>query len=259
MFYRPRLIPCLTMINRGLVKTIKFSNPRYLGDPVNTVKLFNGKGVDELCILDIKATSKQQGPDFEYLKDIASEAFMPLSYGGGITKISEIEKLFYIGYEKVVINTSFITNQKLIKDAVNMAGSQSIVVSIDVKNDIIGRKSCFIHDGTVKVKDSPVVIAKKAEELGAGEILLNSMTCDGMMQGYDIELVRQITDAVNIPVIACGGAGTIHDFKRVLDEGGAHAAAAGSLFVYYGKQKAVLITAPDENELISAGVYNQTI
>lgn len=148
------------MINRGLVKTIKFSNPRYLGDPINTVKIFNGKGVDELCILDIRATSEKRSPDFEYLKDIASEAFMPLSYGGGITQIAEIEKLFYIGYEKVIINTSFITKPSLIKEGVILAGSQSIVVSIDVKNELFGRRSCYINDGTTKVKENPVALVQ---------------------------------------------------------------------------------------------------
>lgn len=255
MYYRPRLIPCLTMINRGLVKTTKFNNPRYIGDPINTVRIFNGKGVDELCILDIKATSEKRGPDFEYLKNIASEAFMPLSYGGGITKVSEVEELFYIGYEKVIFNTSFITNTSIIKEAVKLAGSQSIVVSIDVKNELFGRRVCYINDGSIKVKENPLILAKKAEELGVGEILLNSMTFDGTMQGYDIDLVKQITNTVSIPVIACGGAKDIFDFKRVIEEGGAHAAAAGSLYVYYGKQKAVLITAPDERDLFDTGIY----
>lgn len=255
MYNRPRLIPCLTMFDRGLVKTTKFSNPRYLGDPVNTVKIFNKKGVDELCILDIHATIDKKGPDFEYLKDIASEAFMPLSYGGGITKLTEIKHLFYIGYEKIILNTSFVTNQTLVKEAVKLAGSQSIVVSIDVKNELFGKRFCYIKDGTGKIKESPVVLAKMAQELGAGEILLNSMSCDGMMQGYDIDLVKQVTDAVSIPVIACGGAGNLYDFKKVLEDGGAHAAAAGSFFVYYGNKKAVLITAPEEEELYRIGIY----
>lgn len=257
MYSRPRLIPCLSIQDRDLVKTTKFTNPRYLGDPINAVKIFNGKGVDELCILDITATSENRGPDFEYLKDIASEAFMPLSYGGGITTLSEIEKLFYIGYEKVIINTSFVTNPELIREASDFAGSQSIVVSIDVKNELFGKKSCYINDGKTKVKQDPVTLAKRAEELGAGEILLNSITLDGTMKGYDLELVKGVSGAVSIPVIACGGAKDIHDFKKVLEEGGAHAAAAGSLYVYYGPQKAVLITAPVEMDLINFGIYKQ--
>lgn len=255
MYYRPRLIPCLTMINRGLVKTTKFNNPRYIGDPINTVKIFNGKGVDELCILDIRATAENKSPDFDYLKDIASEAFMPLSYGGGITTLSEIERLFYIGYEKVIINTSFVTNPSLVKEAVGFAGSQSIVVSIDVKNELFGRKVCFVSDGNSKVKGSPAELAKRAEDLGAGEILLTSITQDGTMEGYDIDLVKQVSEALRIPVIASGGARDIYDFKKVLNEGGAHAAAASCMFIYYGKQKAVLITAPSEEKLVEIGIY----
>lgn len=255
MYCRPRLIPCLLLKEQGLVKTTKFSNPRYLGDPINAVKIFNGKGVDELCILDITATSENRGPDFDYLKDIASEAFMPLSYGGGITNIEQIEKLFFIGYEKVVINTVSVQNPNLIRDAADFAGSQSIVVSIDVKTELFGRRNCYINDGKTKVGTDPVTLAKKAEELGAGEILLNSIDRDGTMQGYDIKLVKDVVSAVSIPVIACGGAKDIYDFKKVLQEGKAHAAAAGSMFVYYGEQKAVLITAPEEKDLIEIGVY----
>jgi len=255
MFYRPRLIPCLSLKEQGLVKTTKFSNPRYLGDPINAVKMFNGKGVDELCILDITATSDNRGPDFDYLKDIASEAFMPLSYGGGITNMDQIEKLFFSGYEKVIINTAFVHNPQLIRDAADFAGSQSVVVSIDVKNEMFGKQNCYINDGKTKVAVDPVTLAKKAGKLGAGEILLNSISRDGMMQGYDIKLVKDVVNAVDIPVIACGGARDIYDFKKVLQEGKAHAAAAGSLFVYYGEQKAVLITAPDEKDLMEIGVY----
>lgn len=256
MYFRPRIIPCLTMIDRGLVKTIRFNNPRYIGDPINTVKIFNGKGVDELCILDIRATADHKSPDLDYLKDIASEAFMPLSYGGGITKMSEIEKLFYIGFEKIIMNTSFITNPSLIKEAVSFAGSQSIVVSIDVKTDLFGKRACYIGNGKAKVKGNPVELAKRAEDLGAGEILINSINQDGIMHGYDIELVKSISSFVNIPVIACGGARDINDLKLVIEEGGAHAAAAGSMFVYYGKHKALLITVPSEEELFEVGLYS---
>lgn len=255
MYNRPRLIPCLSIKDQGLVKTIKFSNPRYLGDPINAVKIFNGKGVDELCILDITATSENRGPDFNYLKDLASEAFMPLSYGGGISSLEQIKNLFFIGYEKVIINTAFFKQPQLIREAAEYAGSQSIVVSIDVKTELFGKRNCYINDGKTKVPLDPVAMAIKAEELGAGEILLNSINRDGTMQGYDIKLVKDVTNACSIPVIACGGAKDIHDLKKVLEEGGAHAAAAGSMFVYYGEHKAVLITAPDEKDLISLGVY----
>lgn len=257
MYCRPRLIPCLLLKDQGLVKTTKFENPRYLGDPINIVKIFNGKGVDELCILDIMATSKNRGPDFEYLKDIASEAFMPLSYGGGITNLEQAKKLFYIGYEKVIINTAFVRNPQLITELANFAGSQSVVVSIDAKSELFGKRSCYINDGKTKFGSTPFELAKRAEALGAGEILLNSIDRDGMMQGYDVKLVQDVVKEVSIPVIACGGARNINDFKEVLEKGGAHAAAAGSLFVYYGSQKAVLITAPGEKDLFKAGIYKQ--
>lgn len=255
MYYRPRIIPCLTMINRGLVKTIKFTNPRYIGDTINTVKIFNIKNVDELCILDIRASVNKSGPDFDYLKDIASEAFMPLSYGGGITSLAEIEKLFYIGYEKVIINSSFISSPALVREASSIVGSQSIVVSIDVRSEMFGRKACYTNCGHTRIKEKPIEIAKKAEDLGAGEILLNSITQDGTMEGYDIELVKEVASSVKIPVIASGGAKDINDIKKVLEEGSAHAAAASSMFIYYGKQKAVLITVPSESELVNKGIY----
>jgi cyclase len=255
MFSRPRLIPCLLVKNQGIVKTTKFTNPRYIGDPVNTVKIFNNKGVDELCILDITASLENRDPDINFLKDIASEAFMPLSYGGGICTLEQIGKIFSIGYEKVILNTSFIQKPDLVQDAIKYYGSQSIVVSIDVKTDILGKRNCYIKDGQKKISMDPVQLVKMAEKIGAGEILINSINRDGTMQGYDIKLVKEVTDAVSIPVIACGGAGNINDIKTVLQEGGAHAASAGSLFIYYGKNKAVLITTPNEDELIKIGVY----
>lgn len=256
MYIRPRLIPCLSITGmKDLVKTTKFKSPRYLGDPINAVKIFNEKGVDEICILDITASSESRGPQMNYIKDIASEAFMPLSYGGGITTLDEIQQIFYMGYEKVVINTAFYKNPDLVTKAANYAGSQSIVVSIDVKLEFFGKRSCYICDGNEKTKKDPVEMAIRAEKLGAGEILLNSIDRDGTMQGYDLELVKSVSDAVSIPVIACGGAGNILDFKKVLMDGGAHAAAAGSLFVYYGEEKAVLINVPREEDLVEMGIY----
>lgn len=254
MFTRPRIIPVLLIDDRDLIKTVKFQDRTYLGDPVNAVKIFNRKGIDELSILDIGATKNGREPDFELLKDIAGEAFMPLSYGGGITTIEQIHKLLAIGYEKVVINSGLIRDPKLIKNSVQLFGSQSIVVSIDAKK--IGAKyMCTISDGTETIDQTPVNLAIKAEQLGAGEIIINSVDNDGMMQGYDIELVRSIVESVKIPVTAIGGAGGIQDLKKVLYEGHAHAAAGGSMFVYYGKLKAVLITAPSELEMIQYGIY----
>ncbi len=255
MYNRPRIIPCLLLYNQGLVKTIKFSTPNYLGDPINAVKIFNQIGVDELCLLDITASREGKGPDFDLLTSIASEAFMPTSYGGGITTIDQMKQIFYIGFEKVILNTSLIKNPDLITNASRAFGAQSIVASIDVKTELFGKMYCYICDGTEKVKISPVELAKRAEQLGAGEILLNAIHCDGLMQGYDINLVNQVSNSVNIPVIACGGAKDLTDIRRVLTNGQAHAAAAGSMFVYFGKKKAVLINFPSEKELIDEGVY----
>lgn len=256
MFSRPRIIPVLLIDDRDMIKTTQFKSPTYLGDPINAVKIFNRKGVDELSVLDISATRLNKEPDFEELRDIASEAFMPLSYGGGITKIEQIRELLAIGYEKVVINSALVRNPLLIKRAVELTGGQSIVASIDAKL-VDGKYYCAICDGQETVDISPIELAKSAEELGVGEILLNSVDRDGVMGGYDIELVKSISSIVSVPVTACGGAGGISDLKKVLQDGGAHAAAGGSMFVYYGRLKAVLITAPEEQELIEAGIYSE--
>ena len=255
MFNRPRIIPTLLIDDRDLIKTVQFGKRTYLGDPVNAVKIFNRKGIDELSILDIGATRNHREPDYEILKDIASEAFMPLSYGGGITTLDQVHALLKIGYEKVVLNSSLVRTPELITKSADQFGSQSIVASIDAKKTGDGYK-CFISDGKEESKWNPVDLAKEAERLGAGEIIINSIDNDGMMKGYDIELVKSISDSVRIPVIAIGGAGGINDLKAVLHEGHAHAAAGGSMFVYYGKLKAVLITAPSEEELTLAGIYN---
>lgn len=255
MYHRPRLIPSLLLHEGGLVKTVRFKDGNYLGDPINAVKIFNEKGVDELCLLDIDASKENRGPDFESLTEIASEAFMPLSYGGGITSLEQIHRLFYIGFEKVVITTAFAKNPQLVAEAAVQFGSQSIVVGLDFKKSLLQRYDCYVKGGTEKRNGSPEELARRAEEAGAGEIFLNSIDRDGTMNGYDLNLVRRVTQSVHIPVIACGGAATIHDFANVLHEGGAHAAAAGSLFVYFGKKKAVLINAPTEQDYMDEGIY----
>ena len=254
MFSRPRIIPTLLIDDRDLIKTVQFGKRTYLGDPVNAVKIFNRKGIDELSILDIGATKNNLEPDYELLKDIASEAFMPLSCGGGIQTLEQIHELLAIGYEKVVLNSALVRTPELITKAAEQYGSQSIVASIDARVKEKNYK-CFIADGTEVTEWNPVELAKEAEKLGAGEIIINSIDRDGMMRGYDIELVKGVSDAVKIPVIAIGGAGGISDLKSVLEEGHAHAAAGGSMFVYYGRLKAILITAPSEKELKDAGIY----
>lgn len=257
MYKRPRVIPVLSLDGEDLVKTTQFKKPRYLGDPINAVKIFNGKSIDELCILDITASKNNKAPQFDLLKDIAVQAFMPLSYGGGITSTDQIKRLFKMGYEKVILNTSFINHPELISQAVTFAGSQSVVVSIDIKRNLLGKPIAYTLDGTIKVNQNPVELAVYAEKLGAGEIIINSIDRDGMMNGYDLDIIKEVANAVSIPVIACGGAATVQDFKKALAEG-ASAVAAGSLFVYYGLKKAVLITAPSEKSFVDAGVYSST-
>lgn len=256
MFTRPRIIPTLLVDDRDLIKTIQFGKRTYLGDPVNAVKIFNRKYIDELSVLDIGATKNNREPDFELLRDIASEAFMPLSCGGGINNLNQIHELLAVGYEKVILNSALVRTPDLITKAAELYGCQSIVASIDAKR-IGDSYCCFIADGTEKTNCNPVDLAKESERLGAGEIILNSIDNDGMMNGYDIKLVRLVADSVSIPVIAIGGARGINDLKTVLHEGHAHAAAGGSMFVYYGKLKAVLITAPSEEELTAVGIYHE--
>lgn len=256
MFNRPRIIPVLLIDDRDLIKTINFKKPTYLGDPVNALKIFNRKGIDEMAVLDISASKRGVEPDFELLTDMASEAFMPLSYGGGIKTLDQVRKLLAIGYEKVVLNTSLVEDEQLVKDAVALAGSQSVVASIDAKL-VKGKYKCVICDGTRVIDMTPVELAKHAEELGVGEIFLNSIDRDGMMTGYDTKLINEVVEAVSIPVTACGGAGGISDLKDALENGHAHAAAGGSMFVFYGRLKAVLITAPTEQELTEAGIYTE--
>lgn len=255
MLMRPRIIPVLLIDDGDLVKTMRFSNPVYLGDPVNAVKIFNIKNVDEMAILDISASKRGKEPDYELLEDIASQAFMPLSYGGGITSVDQALHLLSIGYEKIILNTSLCEKPELVREISSRVGSQSVVASIDAHRQGDGYR-CAILDGSKAVDVSPVELARQAEALGAGEIIINSIDEDGMMQGYDEELVSQVASAVSIPVVACGGAGSLDDFKHALDECNAHAVAAGSFFVFYGKLKAVLITFPYEEDLVAAGIYS---
>ncbi len=245
---KTRVIPCLLLRNGGLVKTFQFDKPKYVGDPINAVRIFNEKEVDEIVILDITATPEKREPNFELIKDLASQAFMPLAYGGGITNIQQIEKLFSIGIEKVVLNTIVSTNPNLIKQAADIAGSSSVVVCMDVKSKLFGKPTVFNHAGKVDTKQDPVQFAQKMQELGAGELIFNSIDRDGMQKGYDLVLIEKITKAIDIPLVALGGAATLDDFRKAVDHG-ASAVAAGSMFVFHGKHKAVLITYPEYSKL----------
>lgn len=249
-----RVIPTLLVKDGGLYKGKNFKQHKYVGDPINAVKIFNEKEVDELAVLDISATPSGSGPNFDLLKDIASEAFMPLSYGGGFTEISEIERVFKLGFEKVVLNTSAFMKPDLVSQVASMAGSQSTVISIDVRKPLLGDYEVYVGCGTHRTRMSPVEFAKRVEKLGAGEILLCSIDREGTGKGYDIELLKRVASAVDVPVVALGGAGSLQDFSRATREGSASAVAAGDMFVFHGKHKAVLITYPSPEELASLQV-----
>jgi imidazole glycerol-phosphate synthase subunit HisF len=245
---RARVIPCLSLLNGGLVKTRKFKSPVYVGDPINAVRIFNDKEVDEIAFLDIGATSAGMEPNYELLADIASEAFMPFSYGGGITSVEQIKRLYAIGVEKVVINSAAGSNPALISEAAKLAGNSGVVASIDVRRNWLGQYSVYTNSGRHKLKEDPVDYAKMAEELGAGEILLNSIENDGMMQGYDLDIIKRVSEAVGVPIVALGGAGDLSHFAEAVDHG-ASAVGAGSMFVFHGKHRAVLITYPAYDSL----------
>ena len=244
-----RVIPCLLLRNRGLVKTIKFRKPAYIGDPVNTVRIFNEKEVDELIVLDITATVEDKKPPFKIIEEIAGECFMPFTYGGGITCVEDARTILGLGVEKTVINSQAVEHPIFISQLAERFGSQSVVVSIDVKKKMFGKYEVFSHGGRQATGLDPVEWAVLAEKMGAGEILLTSINRDGTMDGYDIELIKNVSRMVSVPVIACGGAGTVEDFEQAVRDGGASAVAAGSMVVYQGKNRAVLINFPYRREL----------
>lgn len=246
---KTRVIPVLLLQNGGLVKGEKFKKHKYVGDPINAVRIFNEKEVDELAFIDISATAEGREPDYALIEDVATEAFMPIAYGGGITHESQVQRLFRSGVEKVIINSAFHQDPELIKRCSEIAGSQSIVVSIDVKKNLLGRYEVFIHNGSERTGIDPVTYARKAEAMGAGELVVTAIDREGTNRGYDIELISLIASEVNIPVIAQGGANSLSDIKQVVDDGQASAAAAGSFFTFHGKHKAVLLTYPAYSEL----------
>ncbi|HUQ65150.1 MAG TPA: AglZ/HisF2 family acetamidino modification protein [Flavitalea sp.] len=245
---RLRVIPCLLMEKGGLVKSVKFKDYKYVGDPINAVKIFNEKEADEIGILDIGATAENRGPNMSLISEIVSEAFMPVAYGGGVTTLEQFGKLYNIGVEKVIVNKLAHTNPSIISAAAKLYGSQSVVVSVDVKKSLFKGYSVYTDNGRKKTNLKPAELAKQIEELGAGEILLNAIHRDGTYEGYDNDLVSLVAAAVKIPVIALGGAGTVDDFKKARQHG-ASAVAAGSMFVFKRPHQAVLISYPTQNEL----------
>jgi cyclase len=247
--YQSRVIPVLLCNLEGsLVKTQKFKKPVYVGDPVNAVKIFNDKEVDELIFLDISASAQGRKPNIKYIREIATEAFMPLCYGGGLSNIEDIRAVIKAGIEKVSINTALEKDPDLISRTADVLGSSSTVASIDVKKDFWGKYRVVVKNATKNLSMPVLEFAQLMELKGAGEIVLNSVDRDGMMEGFDLPLIEEVCKGVNIPVIACGGAGNITHLKEAI-RAGASAVAAGSMFVFQGKHRAVLISYPSQAEL----------
>ncbi len=248
---KTRVIPCLLLRNESLVKTIQFNKFGYIGDPANTCRIFNELDVDELAFLDITASRENREPNYKILREIACECFMPLSYGGGIRSIQMAEKIFNVGFEKIVFNSYPSEYPNIIHELSQAFGSQSIIIAIDVKKNFFGKYEIFSLSGTINQKKKPADWAKEVQDLGAGEILLTSIDREGTWRGFDIELIRQVTDAVSIPVIAHGGAGSLQHIGEAVKTGHASAVALGSMVVYQKQGMGVLVNFPDEKHLKS--------
>tara|TARA_B110000014_G_scaffold262962_1_gene258293 strand:+ start:416 stop:1177 length:762 start_codon:yes stop_codon:yes gene_type:complete len=240
-----RVIPVLLLVGNGVYKTKNFKNPQYIGDPINAVKIFNEKEVDEIIIIDILATSNNREINYDLINDIASEAFIPICYGGGIKNIKQITKLLKIGIEKVCINNAALNNIEFVNKAAKDFGSSTIVGSIDTKKNLFGKNFVYSNRGIKNTGIDALKFSKHLENNGVGELLITSIDKEGSFKGYEIDILKNISEQVNIPVIANGGAGRLDDMKKVLVEAKVSAVAAGSLFVYYGRHNAVLINYPD--------------
>lgn len=253
---RPRIIPCLLIKNGGLVKTVKFADPKYVGDPINAVRIFNEKEVDELIVLEIDATTLGKEPDYGRIRDLAAECRMPLCYGGGVASVEQVERIVGLGVEKVALSAAVLADPEIVRRAAEVVGSQSIVVVLDVKQ-VDDQYEVRTHNGTRRSGRSPVELARQAEALGAGEVVVNSIDRDGMMKGYDLDLAAAIREAVSLPITVLGGAGSLEDVVALIARFGIIGAAAGSLFVFKGSYRAVLINYPrraDKDALIADSV-----
>ena len=245
---RPRIIPCLLVHQKGLVKSVNFKNYKYVGDPLNAVRIFNEKEVDELIVLDIDASVENREPDFKMIENLAAECNMPICYGGGIKTIEQAQKIFSLGVEKIAISSAIINDSSLIKKIVEIVGSQSIVVVLDVKKSFFGTYEIYIHNGKIKTDKNLLAFVKELEILGVGEIIINSIDHDGVMKGYDFNLIEKVRNAINIPITVLGGAGSLVDIQKLISKFGLIGSAAGSLFVFKGIYKAVLINYPSRTE-----------
>lgn len=250
----PRIIPCLLVHNKGLVKTTKFKDPKYVGDPINAVKIFNEKEVDELIVVDIDATKERLEPDYKMIENLAVECRMPLCYGGGIKTVDQAQRIFSLGVEKIAISSIAIENASIVSKIAERVGNQSVVVVLDAKKKSFSSKyELYTNNGLKSTGIDPVRFAIEMQKMGAGEIVINSIDQDGVMKGYDMDLINSIRDVINIPLTVIGGAGTLEDIGKIIKQHGIIGAAAGSLFVFKGKYRAVLInypTIPEKDSLI---------
>ena len=248
---RSRIIPCLLVKENGLVKTVKFKNPKYVGDPINAVRIFNEKQVDELIILDIDATSNGKEPDLKMIENCATECRMPLCYGGGVKTADQAKKIFSLGVEKIAISSSAVLNPLLIKEISDSIGSQSVAVVVDLKKNIFGNYEIFIENGKKLIKKNFLDFIEECEINGAGEIIINNIDLEGTMKGYDISLVEKVRKITSLPLTIIGGAGNFNHITKLIDKFKIIGASAGSLFVFKGKYKAVLINYPSPEEKIN--------
>lgn len=245
---RPRIIPSLLIQDNGLVKTVNFKNPKYVGDPINAVKIFNEKEVDELAIFDIDATSKGLEPNYSLIERIANQSRMPLCYGGGVKTVEQAQKIFGLGIEKIALSSAVLQNPNLITQIAERVGAQSVVVVLDVKKKLLGGYEVYTHNGKKATGINPFKFIEEAQKLGAGEIIINSIDQDGVMKGYDVNLIDKCREKTSLPMTVLGGAGSLEDIKNVIDRHKIIGVAAGSLFVFKGKYKAVLINYPERAE-----------
>jgi imidazole glycerol-phosphate synthase subunit HisF len=245
---RPRVIPCLLVRNKGLVKTRRFADDKYVGDPINAVRIFNEKQADEIMVLDIDATAQRREPDYRMIENLAAECRMPLCYGGGITSVDQAKRIMGLGVEKVSLSAAIIERPQLVSEIAEQVGSQSVVAVLDVKGRTFGGYRIHSHNGSRDTGHQPSEFARQLEELGVGEIVVNSIDHDGMMNGYDLRLARQLRDAVNVPLTLLGGAGTQAHLREAIATFGIIGVAAGSMFVFKGPYRAVLISYPSREE-----------
>lgn len=245
---RPRVIPCLLVHDKGLVKTVQFKDPKYVGDPINAVRIFNEKESDELMVIDIDATRENREPDYKMIEHLAAECRMPLCYGGGVKTAEQAQRIFSLGVEKIAISSAAIHTPELVSEMADRVGSQSVVVVVDVKKKLLGGYEMYTHNGKKSTGKNPFEFVSKMEALGAGEIVVNSIDQDGVMKGYDLALIDKIRQSISLPLTVLGGAGSLQDIGNLINKYGIIGAAAGSLFVFKGVYKAVLINYPNWNE-----------